>query len=71
MARFVYRERNGQVQSVLVPKIPLRGEDAELGFHERVLKAYYQLECNGERLQGPYPKSMIKRVHQEAIALGA
>ena len=68
--RYIYREEDGLVCAFPM-KAPNKGTPNELNgsFHERVKRAYYEVECNGQ-LRGPYPKNMIRRVHDTAIARG-
>lgn len=68
MPRYVYREINGTINPVEVSGVPLRGvpPEATMGFHEQVLKAYAEVEADGQ-YRGPWPKGFVKRVHEEAL----
>ncbi len=68
-----YREINGRVEKRIVhprdaPR--LRGQPRpDRHFSETLLKAYYAKECEqGSRFRSNYPKSIIKRVHDTALA---
>jgi hypothetical protein len=68
-----YQEINGRVEKRIVHSrdAPLRrGEPRpDRHFSETLLRAYYALECEqGSRFRSGYPKSIIKRVHENALA---
>jgi len=67
--RYVYRERNGKVETIETSvRPPLKGTppEATMGFHENVLRAYQHLEETGN-WQGAYasPK-VVKQIHTQA-----
>jgi hypothetical protein len=66
----VYRQRGNTVEKILIPGrrgIRSRGGDHFNHNSERVLKGYYDLECSGE-FRSNYPKSILKKVHETAMA---
>jgi len=65
-----YREVNGQVVKQIVHRSHLRGEPRPdpAHFSQRLLNAYYQLECEqGSRFRSTFTKGQIKRTHETAI----
>ena len=71
MARYVYREVNGNIQPRLVSaRVPHKGtpREATLGFNEGILDSYRQVEEKGGPWMSSYSKSLTKQVHERAAA---
>ena len=71
MPRYVYRaDATGNVNAVLVSRIPYEGTPAECvtDFQQTVLNAYAKVEERGGKWASSYPKSLIKKVHETALA---
>lgn len=71
MARYVYREVNGNIQPCLVSaRVPHKGtpREATMGFNEGILDTYRQLEEKGGPWTSSYSKTLTKQVHERAAA---
>ena len=69
----VYRtdpQGNVVTQRVTAKGSSNRDAYSHLGFHAKTLKAYYEVECQGGPWRGAYPKGMVRRIHEEAMAKG-
>lgn len=65
-----YKLVDGEVRrEILTQRRHTLGEERPPGhFSERLLKNYYELECQqGSRFRSGYRKSVIKRAHETAI----
>jgi hypothetical protein len=71
--RYVCREQPDGTLRVLPLDKPLESrkdlDPENMTFHEKVLRAYHEVDCNGG-YRGAYPKNMVKRLHEDAIARG-
>jgi hypothetical protein len=68
----VYRTENGEVVKVPVSATPARETYDAIGdkpMSQRVLDAYYRLECEGKPL-GIKNKSRVAEIHRQALAEG-
>lgn len=67
-----YRLVNGEVVKTHASATPVRESydaEMEVPFHQRVINAYYQLECAGKPL-GIKNKTFVANVHRSALAEG-